>query len=730
MRGKFWFGAASAALMASLAPAANAQTADPPADASTTARLSADAPVFGELSPAGDTDWYRLSVAPGQRYDIALDAAVPEGQTAGFDTFLLIHNADGEVIASNDDANDTLNSALTYRPSEAGDVFVEVRGFADDAAGAYTLRVAQSVVPPDDFGGDASTNARLTPGQDATGVIGDDGDADWFRLTVRSGQIYRIALAGDGSDALADPVLSIVDRDGNELAGNDDSNGTLNSYVEYVPSQNADVFVVAHGFNGATGAYKLRADAAPLPPDPAGNDRTTRARIAIGQSLSGGLDYQHDVDWYRVRLAAGESYRFIANSPDGDRNFDTMVVLHNSAGEELAVDDDGGPGLNSYLEFNAPESGDYFVEVRGFAEDAVGDYTLAARAGDIPADNTTDATLSADGDYLQGMLSPAGDLDWFRIELAEGQSMRLNVNGAEDANPLSDPLIVLYAPDGTEAARDDDGGEGLNSRLEFTAPTAGSYFLQVGGFDAESAQGGYVITLTPGEIGDNPEGAETISPGAEAFESWITPAGDVDWFALDMVEGRPYRINVESSDGAFDPMARLLDSEGNEIAADDDGGPGLNSYLSYASVMGGTYYIAVSGFGDSTGGYSVRVSDTEVPNNSGTDEYLDAAQGDERVSQIEISGDLDSYRVDLEEGVTYEINVSGEGQGALRDPFVAIQGMDGEPIATDDNGGPGANARLMFTPQTTDTYFVQASGARGSIGAYRVTIAPQSTRAN
>jgi hypothetical protein len=729
MRGKFLFGAASAALMAALMPAvATAQSADPAPDASTTARLDARQAVFGELAPAGDKDWYRLSVEAGQRYDFNLDAAVPEGQTEGFDTYLAIRDSEGAEIAGNDDSNGTFNSALTYRPSTSGDVFVEVRGFAEDAAGAYTLRMTQAAVPPDDVGGDASTSLRLNPGRDATANIGDDGDADWFRLSVRSGQLYRVALAGDGADPLSDPLLVILDSDGNELASNDDSNGTLNSYLEYAPTQSGEVFVVAQGFGGATGGYKLRADASALPPDNAGNDESSRTRLSIGQTQTGALDYTADVDWFRVRLEGGQSYRFAASSPEGERNFDPMVIAHSRSGEELASDDDGGEGLNSYLEFTAPESGDYFIEVRSFAEGAAGDYTLSASAGDIPADSSTDAVLSADGDYRPGMLSPAGDKDWHRINLAQGQSFRVNVDGAQEAGALGDPMIVMYGANGAELGRDDDSGEGLNARLEFTAPEAGIYYLEVLGFDAENAQGSYTISLTPGEIGDNIEAAEAIVANGEPFMSQIGVAGDADWLSVDLVEGRPYRINVEGADGGFDPMVRLIDSEGAEIAADDDGGPGLGAYVSYTSVRGGTYYIAVSGFGDSAGAYGVRVSDTEVPNHQGTDEYLDAAQGDDRLSRIELAGDLDSYRVELEHGVTYEISVAGEGDGALRDPFVSVLGIEGQTVASDDDSGPGADARLVFSPETTDTYFVQASGFAGTTGGYRVTISPQTTR--
>ncbi len=714
-------------MLAALFPAlASAQSADQPGDSSTNARLSLDQPTMGELAPAGDADWYRLAVATGHRYDITLEAAIPEGETQGFDTLLVVHGANGDELARNDDSNESLNSALSYRPSAAGDVFVEARGFLDEAAGAYTLRVAASAVPPDDVGNDASTRARLTLGRGAAGAIEDPDDADWYRLNARTDQIYRIALNGaEGAEALADPLLRVVDREGNELASNDDSNDSLNSYLEFTPAQNGEVFVVAAGFSESVGAYTLRADAAHLPPDNAGNGRGTRARIALGQSINGGLDFPRDTDWFRIRLEGGQSYSFTLSSPQGERAFDPVVRVNNSAGEELAIDDDGGDGLNAYLEFTAPAGGDYFVEARAFDESAVGDYVLAARAGDIPADNTTDVVLGAEGDYREGVLSPAGDKDWFRIELVEGQAMRVAVNGVQDQGGLGDPLIVLYGPDGAEVARDDDGGEGLNAWLEYSAATGGAHYLEVRGFVEESAEGRYAIQLTPGEIGDNAETADALEPNAEPRTSFIGAAGDVDWFAINLVEGRPYRINADRADDELDPMLRLLNDKAVEVVADDDGGAGVNAYLSHTSVTGGLYYIAVSGFGDSVGHYTLRVSDTDVPGNVGTDDALDSA-GDDRLGHIDLAGDLDTYRVDLVAGTRYQIELSGEGDSPLADPFLTLLGVEGQILTSDDDSGDGPDSRLVFAPETTDSYYIQASGLGGSTGSYRVSVAPVS----
>ncbi len=725
MRGKLWLGAATMALMI-VTPAA-AQQGDPPGDASTQAQLSASNPIEGEIAPAGDTDWFRLSVAPGQRYTITLDA-VPNGDGAAIDTIVVLYDAQGNQLALNDDAGGTLNSALSYAPSAAGEVFVEARGFSGEATGAYRLSVASEELPPDDVANDASTRTVVRAGRPATGMIEYDGDVDWRRLDARTGQRYRITLnsAEGRDDALADPFLRVLDPDGAELAVNDDADG-LNSAVDFIPQRSGPVFVEARAFSDTgSGAYTLTVTAAALPRDNASGDRSTRGRISAGQSVDASLEFPGDRDWYRIRLSEGQSYRLRLASAEGEAALDDPLLrIYGSTGEEIAVDDDSGGGLNSFLEFTAPATGVYYIEATGFNSEATGAYRLSAAAGDIPADASTDAVLSADGDFRQGELGPAGDRDWYRLDLGEGQGVRIGLNTAETGG-LADPYVVVYSADGGELVRDDDGGEGLNSWLEFTATGAGAYYVEVRGF-TDDAAGRYVLSITQGEIGDTPDGAEYLDPMSDGRTGTIGAAGDVDWFAVAMVEGRPYRLYAEGADPEplADPLLKLYDQQGNEVAMDDDGGAGLNSYLNYTSVTGGVYFAAVSSYDETAlGRYALRVVDTDVPGSPNTDEYLDTA-GDERIGRIDIPGDADVYRIEAEQGATYLVEASGDGESPLADPHLAITDFESAEIVADDNGGPGANPRIRFAPPEGGTYFVRVTGARRSVGGYRVTIARQ-----
>lgn len=724
MRGNKLFGAAAAALLAGMAGAASAQQADPPGDASTAATLTSERPIAGAFDAEGDADWYRLRVQSGQRYVLALNSAA-ESEEQAVDPMLAIYDAEGNQLAFNDDSEGSLNSLLQYAPAQSGEVFVEAREFIG-RAGAYQLSVTAAALPADDAGNDASTRARAAVGRDVAGTIEYQGDSDWFRLSVRTGQRYRISLAGVGEAGLGDTYLRVVTAEGEELAVNDDSgDGTLNSLVEFVPQRSGTVFVVASGFADAyEGAYTLRIDAERAPTDGISGASNTRGRATVGGSVDGVIDFTGDQDWYRIRLEGGQSYRFRLSTGEGDGALaDPYLRLHAPSGEELAADDDSGGNLNSYLEFYAPAPGAYFVDAGAFG-DATGRYTLSVQQGDIPADASTDVTLSAEGDYRDGLLAPGGDSDWYRVDLAEGQSLRASlVSSPALGAALADPYLSIHGPGGEELAADDDGGEGLNSWLEFQAGAAGPYYIAVRSF-GDGSEGGYALGITGGEIGASPDAAEYVQANGEGRSSVIGAADDVDWFAVDLVEARPYRFYLESAepDALADPVLTIYDEEGKPVAMDDDGGAGANAYLSFASPRGGRFFAAVSGYEGATGRYSLRVTDTEVPGSIYTDEYMDQS-GDDRLSTIEVPGESDVFRVDLEAGVQYTIEATAAGANPLSNPHVALINEMNEEIAADDDSGPGRNARLRFTPEQAGSFAIRVSGTNGAVGGYVVRIA-------
>ena len=103
--------------------------------------------------------------------------------------------------------------------------------------------------------------------------------------------------------------------------------------------------------------------------------------------------------------------------------------------------------------------------------------------------------------------------------------------------------------------------------------------------------------------------------------------------------------------------------------------------------------------------------DDEPLGNINTD--LSVTVGGSATGTIEEEGDVDFFAVELEAGVTYQIDLEGSrtGEGSLIDPFLTgVFNSDGVPVAnSNDDGGVSTNSRITFTPSESGTYFIGAS---------------------
>lgn len=86
---------------------------------------------------------------------------------------------------------------------------------------------------------------------------------------------------------------------------------------------------------------------------------------------------------------------------------------------------------------------------------------------------------------------------------------------------------------------------------------------------------------------------------------------------------------------------------------------------------------------------------------------------------IDYSGDTDVFNVDLVAGRTYYFELEGSptGGGTLPDGIVSLY-RAGALLASNDDGGVGLNARLVFTAAQTGIYQVEADGFGSNIGTY------------
>ena len=101
-------------------------------------------------------------------------------------------------------------------------------------------------------------------------------------------------------------------------------------------------------------------------------------------------------------------------------------------------------------------------------------------------------------------------------------------------------------------------------------------------------------------------GRTEVSLGSSIADS--LPVGAVDQFFIEMSSSGTL---VVYTTGSTDTQGTILDSSGNSLASNDDGGEGLNFRVS-TSVSAGTYYIVVDAYGSGDYTLHVRTNDPDL----------------------------------------------------------------------------------------------------------------------
>ena len=142
-----------------------------------------------------------------------------------------------------------------------------------------------------------------------------------------------------------------------------------------------------------------------------------------------------------------------------------------------------------------------------------GSHESSANGVDIPGDLSTGATIAVGGSVTDE-LEVVGDTDWFRIDLAAGDSIAISLFGS-GASPVSDTYLRIYDSSGNLVAENDDGGEGLNSFLRFISENGGTYYIEADSY-ANNKLGEYTLQVAevePLELYSNDQIAYQLTNG-------------------------------------------------------------------------------------------------------------------------------------------------------------------------------------------------------------------------
>ena len=237
------------------------------------------------------------------------------------------------------------------------------------------------------------------------------------------------------------------------------------------------------------------------------------------------------------------------------------------------------------------------------------------------------AAMSADGMLgIDDVLSAGGRrIQVWTLSAQPGSGLQVDLRSAD-----FDAFLYVVGPGLGEGLRDDDGGDGLNSRLCVAVEEAGDYRVVASSLSGETGAFTLDVTEVPvvssGECPAEPE-AEEITDLAELDTEGRTLAlgddvqgslgsGDALVFgspaqawAVQGVAGTPFSVDLISE--SFDAYLMVEGPGFESWLQDDDGAGRCDSRLSFTFPQTGTYRVVASTLGDSGGPF--RLIATEEP---------------------------------------------------------------------------------------------------------------------
>ncbi|NGZ06279.1 MAG: hypothetical protein G8237_07975 [Magnetococcales bacterium] len=532
---------------------------------------------------------------------------------------------------------------------------------------------------------------------------------------------YRFHATRTTLHGLSDPVLYLYDSRGVNLALDDDSGGQGNARIAYSCLLSGTYYLGVRDYSSGVGAYTL---AATYPIDDHPNTMATTGQLVInGPARSGTIDTVQDADWFGVTLNAGTLYQLRATRTGSAGLTDPYLTLYNGRGEEVTSDDDQGGGGNSLIRFTPSVTGTFYLGVRDYGF-GTGSYLISATVDDFAGSRMTTGRVAVNGTAVAGTIEGPEDQDWFAVNLTSRSTYRLRVTRSGTTSGLVDPYATLFDGQGNPVTSNNDGGIGNNAQITFTPESSGTYYLGVRDFS--TGTGRYTVSVANPDDFDSSVATtgRLVVNAPTATRGKIERGGDRDWFAITLNAGTAYQLRAEGTTtlSLSDPYLTLYNAQGRLITSNNNSGSGNNALIRYTPTLTGTYYLGVRGDANTDRGfYTVSAVSADDYGGSSTTSGSLSTTGTVRTGIIERVGDEDWFAVTLNAGTSYSVRLNRSTTDGLNNPYLSLFNSSGVLIATNNDGGLNGNARLVYTPLVTGTYYVGARDVSSGTGNYRLS---------
>ncbi|MFM8579304.1 MAG: PPC domain-containing protein, partial [Planctomycetaceae bacterium] len=330
---------------------------------------------------AADVDFFAVTLAAGSTFTVDVDAQSLTTPST-LDSFVRVFNAAGVQLAANDDSAGSLDSYVSLTVSSSGTYYIGVSaygnsqyspavagsGIAGTTTGEFRLRLTATAPPAPTVTADI---LDVSPDPRSTAV---EGVIVTFSLAVTGFDSSDLVLTRDRTPVTLSGV-TVTSTDGMRwtVAGLAEATTTVGAYVLTLNAATSGI-VSRDGASLVNNVSDSWTTTAAQLTD-AGDTLSTAAAISAGSGsvrLSGrvgdGSHGSRDVDLYGFTLAAGQriTVDVDARSLAGSSTLDSYLRVFDSAGRQVAFNDDANGSLDSFLTFTARSAGTYYVGVSGY----------------------------------------------------------------------------------------------------------------------------------------------------------------------------------------------------------------------------------------------------------------------------------------------------------------------------------------------------------------------------
>jgi len=364
---------------------------------------------------------------------------------------------------------------------------------------------------------------------------------------------------------------------------------------------------------------------------------------------------------------------------------DPLLYVFDDADSVLAMNDDGGEELNSFITIKLSEGVAYRINAGFYEWNANCSYQLT-----VEPSTRMGSIMQMQGG---GSLRIVNESE---IEFTPDRSGPWGIWTSD--NGTDDPLLILFDESGNILKENDDYGNSRNSYISYDLEAGTAYIVSAGFYSGTIGEYTLSIDYRTGPGRDNFNVDYTLPPQSGSHQ-----VNDETVFLFTAPVTGLYLV-ITSDNGAYDPYLTIYDYYGDYIAHDDDYYDGVNAWLPVWLHEGFSYFLVAGFYTGTQGSYTLNVIAPEV-----------------------IPGDGVTMRVNGETSLTFIPDESGSWEFRTSDnsrsePWVQLFDARGNEIEYATSSHRDPNALMVVDLIAGETYTIHC-GFWGYDRDYSYTLA-------